>query len=57
MNFRFAHFCVHYSVFTNSLLPSTRLTAAQAAGVENEAAAIRRAETRINLASMAKGLR
>ena len=33
------------------------LATAQAAGVENEAAAIRRAENRINIASMAKGLR
>jgi F-type H+-transporting ATPase subunit epsilon len=33
------------------------LAAAQAAGAENEAAAIRRAETRINVASVAKGLR
>ena len=33
------------------------LAAAQAAGAENEAAAIRRAETRINIASVAKGLR
>jgi len=33
------------------------LAAAQAAGVETEPAAIRRAETRINVASVAKGLR
>jgi F-type H+-transporting ATPase subunit epsilon len=33
------------------------LAAAQAAGAENEGSAIRRAETRINIASMAKGLR